>query len=209
MFFHIMDTSPEFATMLGLDTGPRAALRTRLSDYSPESQARELAVYRGYDAELRAIDRASLSETSALHYDTVSFLGANIISGLSTFSYGSNAIGYSPYVISQQDGAYQSVPDFLNQHHRVANAADADAYLTRLEAFSTALDQNSEKQRQDAAQGVFAPSFVRATALDQLRAVRGQPAADNISAIDAAGARPIFRRYARRAESLFRRSIRR
>jgi uncharacterized protein (DUF885 family) len=180
MFYNVMETSPEFATQLGLDTGERAALRSKLSDYSPASQARDLATFQGYDRELKAIDRSQLSEASALHYDTVGFLGSNIIHGLSTFNYGNNSIGYSPYVISQQDGAYQSIPDFLDQHHRVANAADADAYLARLEAFETALDQNSEKQREDAGRGVFAPSFCLDTALDQLRALRQVPAAESI-----------------------------
>jgi len=179
MFYHVMETSPEFATMLGLDTGPRAALKSRLSDYSPASQARELAAFRGFDREMQGIDRGELSEASALHYDTVRFLGNNVIHGLATFPYGSNAVGYAPYVISQQDGAYQNVPDFLDQHHRIANAADADAYLARLEAFGTALDQNSEKQREDAGRGVFAPNFCLATTLDQLRGLR-VPAAESI-----------------------------
>ena len=180
IFYNFMETSPEFATQLGLDTGPRAALRSQLSDFSAASQARDLAAFRGYERELEAMDRAALSDPSALHYDTVRFLAANVVRGLAGFPYGSNSIGYSPYVISQQDGAYQFIPDFLDQHHRVANAADADAYLARLEAFGRALDDNSEKQRQDAARGVFAPNFCLATTLDQMRALRSKPAAESI-----------------------------
>ena len=90
IFFHFMDTNPEFATALGLDTGPRAGLKSQLSDYSPASQGRELAAYSGYERELAAIDRAALSQTSALHYDTVRFLAGSIVEGLSRFPYGSN-----------------------------------------------------------------------------------------------------------------------
>lgn len=180
MFFYLMENSPEFATSLGLDTGERASWKSRLSDYSPESQARALADNRRFAAEIAAIDRAQLSERSALYYDTIRFLGRQVVEGLSTFSYGSNSFGYSPYVISQQDGAYQSIPDFLDQQHAVRSASDADAYLARLEAFGTALDQNSEKQRQDAAQGVFAPGFALDTTLAQLNALRGVPAAQTV-----------------------------
>ena len=54
MFYDFMETSPEFATQLGLDTGPRAALRSQLSDFSAPSQARDLAAFRGYESELQA-----------------------------------------------------------------------------------------------------------------------------------------------------------
>ncbi|WP_114952488.1 DUF885 domain-containing protein [Sphingosinicella terrae] len=180
MFFHVMETNPEFATMLGLDTGERAGLRSRLSDYSPQSQARELAAFRSFAVDLDAIDRSQLSEASRLHRDAVTFLTASAIEGLAEFPYGSNAIGYVPYVISQQDGAYQSIPDFLDQHHRISGPEDAVTYLARLEAFAIALDQNSDKQREDAARGVFAPGFILSTTLDQLRALRGVPAAQSV-----------------------------
>jgi len=210
IFFHVMDTNPEFATALGLDTGPRAGLKSQLSDYSPASQGRQLAAFSGFERELAAIDRSTLSETGALHCDTVRFLAGSVIEGLSRFPYGSNGVGYAPYVISQQDGAYQSIPDFLDQRHPVANAADADAYLARLEAFGTALDQNSEKQRQDAALGVFAPGFCLDTTHAQLRALRGVPAADTIlvsSIARRAHQADLGAGYATRAETIVNRTV--
>lgn len=182
MFAGFMESAPEFATSLGLDTGPRAALKSRLSDYSAAEQARQLGIFRGYQRELRGMNRTAFSERGRLHYDTVRYLVDTSVSAGADFPYGSNGFGFSPYVISQQDGAYQNVPDFLDQRHRVSNAAEADAYLARLEAFGTALDQNSEKQRQDSARGVFAPSFALETTLTQLRALRNVPASQSILA---------------------------
>jgi uncharacterized protein (DUF885 family) len=179
MFLYFMETNPEYSTMLGLDTGEHAAWKSQLTDYSPEAQTRGLADNRRFKTEMEGIDRAQLSETRKLHYDTVRFLGDSLIEGFAV-PYGNNGVGYSPYVISQQDGAYQSIPDFLDQHHAVRTAADADAYLARLEAFGTALDQNSEKQRQDAAQNVFAPGFALDTTLAQLNALRSVPAAQTV-----------------------------
>ncbi|MBC7987296.1 MAG: DUF885 family protein [Sphingomonadaceae bacterium] len=205
MFWGFMEDSPEFATSLGLDTGPRAALKSRLSDYSPAAQAEQLGKFRGYKAELVAIDRARLSAASTLHYDTVGYLIDSAVEGLAGFPYGNNGIGYSPYVISQQDGAYQAIPDFLDQQHGVTNAAEADAYLARLEAFATALDQNSEKQRQDAERGVIAPDFALATTRDQLHALRGVPAAGTIlvsSIARRAREANLGEDYARRAEAI-------
>ena len=180
VFYNFMDTSPEFATMLGLDKGPRAPLRSQLSDYSKAGQARQLATAKGFHAEFGAIDRAALSETSALHHDCASYLTDGIVEGGEKFPYGNNGVGYTPYVISQQDGAYQSVPDFLDSQHPIKDGADADAYLARLSGFATALDQNSESVRADAALGVFAPSFALDTALGQMKALRDQPAAQTV-----------------------------
>ena len=58
IFFHIMDTNPEFATALGLDTGPRAGLKSQLSDYSPASQGASLPPMRF--ERVAAIDRSTL-----------------------------------------------------------------------------------------------------------------------------------------------------
>lgn len=179
IFMSFMEHAPEFATRLGLDTGPRAALRSQLSDNSLAERARGLARLRAFENERRAIPRASLSETSKLHYDTVGALNGMGIAG-GRFPYGNNGFGYSPYVLSQQDGAYQSFPDFLDSAHSVRNAADAEAYLTRVSAFATQLDQDTEAQRADARRGVFAPGFVLDTTLAQLNALRSRPAAETI-----------------------------
>jgi uncharacterized protein (DUF885 family) len=180
IFFYFMDSNPEFATAIGLDTGARAGLRGKLSDYSIASRAHDLAAFRGFKRELDAIPRARLTGAGSLHYDTVQYMVTRSIAGAERFPYGNNGFGYSPYVLSQQDGAYQGVPDFLDQQHPVRDAADADAYLARLAAFATALDQNSDAQRHDAALGAFAPSFCLDTTLAQLRALRDHPAAETV-----------------------------
>jgi uncharacterized protein (DUF885 family) len=180
IFFYFMDNNPEFATAIGLDTGARAALRGKLSDYSVASRARDIAAFRGFKRQLDAIPRAGLTGAGPLQYDTVQYLVTQAIGAGERFPYGNNGFGFSPYVLTQQDGAYQGIPDFLDQQHPVANAADADAYLARLAAFADALDQNSDTQRHDAALGVFAPSFNLDTTLVQLRALRDRPVAESV-----------------------------
>ncbi len=89
-------------------------------------------------------------------------------------------------MLSQLSGAYRDVPDFLGSQHRVANAADADAYVARVEAFGPAIDAETERQREDAAKGVFAPDYILDTTLKQLAAVRDKPAEATGPAVDLA-----------------------
>jgi uncharacterized protein (DUF885 family) len=79
-------------------------------------------------------------------------------------------------VLTQLTGTYRDVPDFLGNQHRVRDAADADAYVAQVQAFAGAIDAETERQREDAAKGMFAPDYILDTTLKQLAAVRGKPA---------------------------------
>ncbi len=82
--------------------------------------------------------------------------------------------GFSPscYVLSPITGAYQRMPNFLDEKHSVATAIDADAYLARLDGFATALDANTDRFRHDAGKGVVPPDFLLDITLGQLAALR-------------------------------------
>src|SRR4051812_22114698 len=58
-----IDESPEAATSLGLDVGPRAHLRGELSDYSAAGRAAMFARTKDRLRRLKAVDRAKLSAT--------------------------------------------------------------------------------------------------------------------------------------------------
>jgi uncharacterized protein (DUF885 family) len=79
----------------------------------------------------------------------------------------------NPYVLSQADGAYFEIPDFLDSQHPVDTKEDAEAYLARLDAFDHAIDQDSEKQKSRIARGLIAPGWSLDLTLGQLRALRG------------------------------------
>ncbi|HVF83602.1 MAG TPA: DUF885 family protein [Sphingomicrobium sp.] len=173
----VLAESPETLSSLGLDTGARAAQRGRLSDRSPAARARIAANVTRFQRMLAGINRSSLSEHDQLLYDAVAYELANAAQGR-RFAYGNVDTfgGGGPYVISQQDGAYQGVPEFLDSVHRVDTRADAEAYLSRLSAFPRLLDQETARARHDASLGVIAPDFVLDTALAQLRGLRAVPA---------------------------------
>ena len=92
-----------------------------------------------------------------------------------TFDYAGGGVG-APYAVSQLTGSYQQIPDFLDSQHPVENAADAEAYLARLQAFSVALDQDSEQMRHDAGLGDIPPDFILDKALIQMAALHDLPA---------------------------------
>ncbi|SDC52248.1 Uncharacterized conserved protein, DUF885 familyt [Sphingomonas sp. YR710] len=169
--------SPEGFSYLGLDTGANAWARAQLGDRSAAARAKTIADIPRFQNMLASIDRASLAGHDKLIYDSVAYELASGAAG-SRFAYGGIGTfgGGNPYVISQQDGAYQGIPEFLDSVHRVENKADAEAYLSRLAALATALDQETEQAKHDAGLGVIAPDFVLDTTLEGLRGLRATPA---------------------------------
>ncbi|MBH1991949.1 MAG: DUF885 family protein [Sphingomonadaceae bacterium] len=178
-FYERLDDSPEQATRLGLDTGPRAALRGKLSDASATGVARDLARSKVQAKQLAGIDRAKLGAAAQLDYDVVTYQLDRAIGG-ERFGYGETAGRYAPYILSQLTGSYRELPDFLDSQHRVKDAADADAYLARLEAFPAAMDGELARQKADAAKGVFAPDYILDTTMKLQAALRDQPAAQTV-----------------------------
>ena len=179
-FYEGVDASPQGATGLGLDKGERAALKSKLDDYSAEGKAQRLAQAKDQLARLLKVDRSTLSVAAALDYDVVKFQLSRTVTNNERFTFGSAGGNFQPYVISQQQGPYSSIPDFLDSQHKIVVADDAESYLARVEGFAVALDQSLDRQKADAARGIFAPDFALDVALQQLRALRGQPAANTI-----------------------------
>lgn len=172
-----IDEAPERATSLGLDRGARAGLSSQLSKAGPDAvrEDRDKAVRRWET--LRAFDKTGLSEAGVLNYAIAAF-GRETAAETARFAYGAGPGRPSPYVVSQLSGAYFEIPDFLDNQHRVEDAAGADAFLSRLEAFAGVLDGETEKVREDAGQGVVPPDFIIDRTLPQIRALRDSPAAD-------------------------------
>jgi uncharacterized protein (DUF885 family) len=169
-----LQRSPRTATSLGLDVGPRAALRSQLEDRSVQAKERQLAADTRALADLRAIDRAPLLPADRVNYDTLEFQLTERIRQ-NRFAYGDD---YTTYAVSQRSGAYQAVPDFLDTQHPIKSRADVDAYLARVEAFGRALDQDTERMLAEAEAGAIPPDFILDTTLTQLRGLRAQPPAE-------------------------------
>ncbi|MGN6057313.1 MAG: DUF885 domain-containing protein [Sphingomicrobium sp.] len=178
--------SPELASSLGLDKGPNAALKSRLdTDPAPVQRSKALARDRRGIAQLNAVSAASLSDAAKLNREVVLYSLDTATVAPSRWNIDS---AQRPYPITQQGGAYFSTPDFLNTSHTIENAADAEAYLSRLQQFATVLDNDTAEQRAQAARGFLAPGWAIDLALGQMRKLR-DVAADQSSMVQSVAKR--------------------
>ncbi len=177
----ILAKDPQTATSLGLDTGARAALKSRFSDASAAHIAEDRIWCRANLARLEAFPDAGLSPIAKLNKDVVRYafeLGRDA----APFDYGENTLNSAmsesatPYVVSQQGGAYSAVPEFLDSQHKIATAADAEAYLARVHEMARVVGQETERVRKDAGLGVVAPDFILANAIGQQEGLLAIPA---------------------------------
>ena len=171
--------SPETLTSLGMDKGPMAAMKSRLDDRSQAKIDADRAVFREKMVQFAAIDRSALPETEAVYYDTLGFFGETQMMG-DRFPYGGGGFGPAPYTISQLTGSYQGIPDFLDTQHAIETAEDAEAYLARVAAFPTALDQETSRMLADFAAGAVPPDFVIDKTLVQLANLYDTPADQSV-----------------------------
>lgn len=166
---------PEAAAYIGIDSGPLAWTKSLLSDRSFAALERGQAENARFLADLHAIDRTKLSGMDAINYDTIEFSTAVGVEGDKAFNYGGGGAG-SPYVISQLTGAYQQVPDFMDNTHGIETKADCDAYLDRMICFGRLMDQETEMAEHDFALGVIPPDFIIDKTLIQMKAFADTPA---------------------------------
>ncbi len=174
-----LDRQPEGVTSLGLDVGPRAAQKSQLTDRSQAAVKANQALTQDQLRRLEAFDAGALTAADALNRDVVLYGLRQQVANARRFKYAGGGAG-APYALNQLSGVYHDVPDFLDSQHAIETRADADAYLARLEAFGTAVDQDSEQARVDQALGVVPPDFVLGKTLVQLQAFRATPAENSV-----------------------------
>ncbi|MBV7537671.1 DUF885 family protein [Duganella sp. sic0402] len=177
----VLQLSPTSATGLGLDKDKRAALKARLEDVSPAGEAQWADLVRSIDKRLRGIDRKALSAVAQARYDTIAYAAESGRQG-TRFPFGGASSGFfggtAPFPVTQQDGAITRIPEFLDSQHQIANASDAEAYLSRLAAMATMLDQETARIAEQAGKGIAPPDFICKTTLGQLKDFRSTPAAE-------------------------------
>jgi uncharacterized protein (DUF885 family) len=175
---------PENATSLGIDVGPRAQLKARLSDRSAAGQEAIAKRVAGRLERLRAIDASAVDEDARIDLDVVRTAHETASEGFA-FPYGEVALlnqnwswRNAPYVVAQNTGAFLEIPSLLDEQHTIATREDAQAYLARLEAYAGQLDGETGRLKSAATQGVIAPDFMLDKTLSQIRIARGGNIAD-------------------------------
>jgi uncharacterized protein (DUF885 family) len=161
---------PETATSLGLDTGARAALRSQLTDRSADGQQRIASQLRRDLERTNALDASRLPHAARTSIEVVRSAYATALQGFA-MPYGDVPVGgwrITPYVVIQNVGAYLDVPRFLDADHRIEEAADAEAYLSRLQSFAKQIDGELGRIQAARANGLVPPAFLLDKALAQL-----------------------------------------
>jgi uncharacterized protein (DUF885 family) len=161
---------PETATSLGVDTGARAALRSRLADRSAAGQQRLAQQVRADLDRVNAVNTAGLSHATRTSLEVVRSAYATSLEGFA-LPYGDITVGgwrNTPYVVIQNVGAYLDIPRFLDSDHRIENAADAEAYLARLQSYAKQLDGELARVQAARGAGLVPPAFLIDKALAQM-----------------------------------------
>jgi len=168
--WNLLEHAPSSATSLGLDTGDKAYLRARLGGSSPRAVAELAQTLRADLARAQAFDKSGLDAATRTSFEVVESAYSTALDGFAQ-PYGDVAVGgwrNAPYVVIQNVGGYIDYPRFLDADHPVREAADAEAYLARLEQIPGNLDGELERIRAAAGQGVIPPSFLLAKAIPQM-----------------------------------------
>ena len=163
--------APESATSLGVDTGARAALRSQLTDRSGEGVQKIAAQVRQDLDRAKAFDVSGLDHATRTSIEVVRSAYQLSADGFA-LPYGDITVGSwrnTPYVVIQNVGAYLDIPRFLDSDHPIETAADADAYVSRLQSFAKQLDGELGRIQDARGKGLIPPAFLIDKALPQLR----------------------------------------
>ena len=163
--------APEGATSLGVDSGARAPLRSQLADRSAAGQQKIADQVRQDLERARAFDVSGLDHATRTSVEVVRSAYATALEGFG-LPYGDITVGSwrnTPYVVIQNVGAYLDIPRFLDADHPIDNAADADAYLSRLQSYAKQLDGELGRIQEARGKGLIPPAFLIDKALPQMR----------------------------------------
>jgi len=167
--------SPEEATGFGFDVGANAGLRAQLDDRSLAARASDRAGVAQAQGLLARVDVERLGAAARLDQQVAVFVCDSLADLLARPGYVDINLRPSPYVVSQMNGAYYWLPEFIGSRQPLQTRSDAADWLARLSALAVALDQETARIAHDAGIGVIPPDFVLVRTINQLRALRDGP----------------------------------
>jgi uncharacterized protein (DUF885 family) len=200
---------PEEATGGRRAAGASPSQRPRLDDRSLAARAVDRAAIKQALSELSAIDRAGLSSAAVLDHDVAHFVYTALDDLLGRYGSVDLNLRPSPYVVQQMGGVWYWLPGSIGERQPLATPNDVQHWLARLEGFATALDQETDWIRHDAAAGVSPPGFIIDRTIPQLKALRDESPAKSrlIAAMLARIAAGNYPDVSARAETILRTRI--
>jgi len=200
---------PQDATRMDFDVGAHAGLRAQLDDRSAAGQTAIRISAEAMRAALLRTDPRGLSADAARQRDVALFVYATLSDLLGRYGYIDLNLRPSPYVVSQMNGAYYWLPETIGAGQPLTTPADVEAWYGRLNALGLALDQETERIREDAARGVAPPGFVIDATLPQIAKLRDAPPLSSalLAPAIARAAKARLGDLAPRGEAIFRQRI--
>lgn len=153
MLVDLLLDDPEAVTQLGLHDRPAlASLRSALTDVSPAQEHRFLVWARAYVPQVAALDRDALSPSRRVSADVAGWYLDHVERG--------EPFLYHDYPVNQLFGVQNALLSVFTTHHTVADAASAEAYVTRLSRVGVKMDQLLASLRLREERGVVPPRVI-------------------------------------------------
>jgi uncharacterized protein (DUF885 family) len=168
--WRLLEHDPASATGKGVDTGAHAYLRSKLTDRSAAGRRAFAATLR---EDLARVEGLQASALDPAIQTTVAVVKSAYRTALDGFAlpYGDVAVGgwrNTPYAVIQNVGLYIDAPNLLDAAHPVREAADAEAYLARLEALPRNFDGETDRIRAARSFGLVPPARLLDKTIAQL-----------------------------------------
>lgn len=183
-FLQVAQMSPETLTQLGI-----MQRYNELGDYTYEGQKKQVDASNALVARMkREFDRTKLSPSSQLSYDLFEKTAA--IQDVQLKWY------WQAYAVSSTGSALDNLPVLMINAHKVAGAADAEAYIARLKAFERVAGEVSDDIDQRTAKGFLPPAFVFGRVIpDAQNQIKGAP-------FDAGADHPVWADFKAKVDAL-------
>jgi uncharacterized protein (DUF885 family) len=156
---------PEMGTFYSVsaaDAGPD--FNRRLSPRSPADEAAKRAALKRVLERFAAADTTGAGPRDRVFHDSLETTLRGALAPAEVVEYGTvfSAWGmwFMPYAVNHMGGPQDQVTKLLDSQQPVRNAAEAEDYLARLQAYPKAIDETIAKIEHDRRRGVVPPGFV-------------------------------------------------
>ena len=185
VFLRFASRHPMMLSQLGLlDGSPLDFYSSKLDDFSPAFERKEVGEIDKELATLRSYDRSKMSEAGKLSYDVLEWFLVNQQQDAKFLDY--------DYPVNQLFGIQSQLPDFMINTHPLRNPAEARAYVARVSQFGAAIDQTIEGLRLRESRKIVPPRFVIREVLKEMQGFVGKPPREN----------PLYTNFVTKADSI-------
>lgn len=172
VFVELAISSPELVTQLGIPV-LYDMYKDELSDASDKANWEDFENIKTNYTTLLSYDFESQSPENKLNTKILSWFLKDQVDSEKYFYYG--------YPVNQMFGVQSSLPSMMESAHRLEDASDVEAYISRLSKFGVKFDQVLEGLRISEEKGIIPPKFVIDRVLSEMTGFIGQKESTDIN----------------------------